>query len=347
LQRLGAGWSVLLGLALIHCGGSPTPTPTTPTPPASTPTAPAPPPPAGTLSGTVIDTLSERGLGGVAINVDGVGLATSGADGTFTVPATPPEQVRVTTLSSASTIQRTTHLRAPGPAATLSLIPASFDLAAYDQMARATGGTLHRWTAAPRVVVQTRALQFTNISDTDYTAIASAMTDSDVTDLMADLTWALPQLTGNTFTTFADQQRETAAEGDRVHVSRTGLIVVARYDGLTSATGYWGYTRWAWNAAGEMQAGIVMLDRSFETSGSRFRRSLRAHEFGHALGYNHVTLRTSVMNTDARTEPNAFDKDAARIAFQRPPLNRTPDIDPDPFTGNLRALTQLVWSGDR
>ena len=173
------------------------------------------------------------------------------------------------------------------------------------------------------------------------------MSDGEVSDLLADLRWALPQLTGNTFTAFADEQPESAAEGERVRVSRTGLIVVARYDGLTSATGYWGYTRWAWNGAGELQAGIVMLDRGFETSGSQYRRSLRAHEFGHALGYTHVSARNSVMNPDARTEPNAFDKDGAKIAFQRPPLNRSPDIDPDPFTGNLRALAQLFWAGDR
>jgi hypothetical protein len=163
--------------------------------------------------------------------------------------------------------------------------------------------------------------------------------------LLADLTWALPQLTGNAFFAFAEQQIETAAEGDRVRVSRPGLIVAARYEGLTAGTTFWGYTRWGWNGAGEMQAGIIMLDRGFETSGSIFRRSLRAHEFGHALGYNHVSGRESVMNPAARIEPNAFDRSGAKIAFLRPPLNRTPDIDPDPFTTNLRAFTGLTWLG--
>jgi hypothetical protein len=37
----------------------------------------------------------------------------------------------------------------------------------------------------------------------------------------------------------------------------------------------------------------------------------------------------------ATIEPNAFDRDGAKFAFQRPPLNRSPDIDPDPFTGNF------------
>ena len=54
------------------------------------------------------------------------------------------------------------------------------------------------------------------------------------------------------------------------------------------------------------------------------------------------------MNQTARLEPNSFDRDAAKFAFQRPPLNRSPDIDPEPFTGNLRALTsQVSWSAAR
>ena len=199
-------------------------------------------------------------------------------------------------------------------------MPTSLDLVAFDQMFR-SGGVLHRWTSPPRVVVQNRVLQFTNITDIDYTALPTVMPDTDATSILSDLTWALPQLTGNSFAQFADQQRETASEGDRVRVSRPGLVVVARYEGLTTATGYWGYTRWSWNGAGEMTAAIIMIDRGFDTSTSPFKRSLRAHEFGHALGYNHVTGRASVMNQAATIEPNAFDRDAAKFAFQRPPLN--------------------------
>jgi hypothetical protein len=91
-------------------------------------------------------------------------------------------------------------------------------------------------------------------------------------------------------------------------MQRLGSIVVARYEGLTAATTFWGYTRWAWNGAGEMQGGIVMLDRGFDESDSQYKRSLRTHELGHALGYQHVFALTSVMNSNARTEPNAFDR---------------------------------------
>jgi hypothetical protein len=294
-----------------------------------------------------VDAISDRPLSGATIRIDGVGEAVTTVTGSFHLDAGDPQSVRGVNVSSSLTVERATRLRVPGPDVTLSLMPTSLDLVAFDQMFR-SGGVLHRWTSPPRVVVQNRVLQFTNITDIDYTALPTVMPDTDATSILSDLTWALPQLTGNSFAQFADQQRETASEGDRVRVSRPGLVVVARYEGLTTATGYWGYTRWSWNGAGEMTAAIIMIDRGFDTSTSPFKRSLRAHEFGHALGYNHVTGRASVMNQAATIEPNAFDRDAAKFAFQRPPLNRTPDTDPDPFTGNLRALTsQIYWAGDR
>jgi hypothetical protein len=302
-----------------------------------------PPPPQPTMTGTAIDGVSDRPLSGVLVHIDGVGDFTTGADGAFGIVAADPEQVRSVTITSPSTLDRRTHLRVPGPPATLSLIPRSIDLVAFDQMFRGNGA-LMRWTSAPSLVLQARVLQFTNVDDTEYTATTELMTDAELDALAADLVWALPQLTGNNFTAFAGEQRESAAPGDRVRVTRPGQIVVARYTGLQTATTFAGYGRWQ-TSGGEVRAGVVMLDDGFENSGSPFRRTLRAHELGHSLGYNHVTARDSVMNTSARFEPNAFDKAGAKLAFLRPPLNQSPDIDPDPFTPNLRAFFEGIWRG--
>ena len=297
------------------------------------------------MSGRVVNGLSDQGLPGANIRIGGVGEATSASDGSFSIVASGPEQNRTVTITAASTIDRVTWLRVPGPSATVTLMPTAIDLAAFDQMFRSDGGVLHRWTSAPRVIVQRRALQFTNTGAIEYAATTYVMSDVEVSDLMAHLTSDLPQLTGDTFSGFAEERVETAAEGDLVSVTRPGWIVVARYDGLTTATTFWGYTRWAWNSAGETRAASVMFDGTFERSTSPYRRSLHAHELGHALGYNHVSVRPSVMNISARLDVSAWDRDGARLAFLRRPLSQSPDVDPAPYTINALRSGQLFWSG--
>jgi hypothetical protein len=301
-------------------------------------------PPGAGITGFAVDGLTDRVLPGVLVRIDGLGETTTGTDGRFTFPSADAEQARPVTMMSSAVVERVTRLRVPGPDATLSLMPASLDLGAFNQMFRGAG-ELHRWTDAPRLVVQRRALQFTDVSAASYKALESVMSEEEVAGLIADLQWALPQLTGDRFHAFAGHEVELAAEGADVAVSRPGAILVARYVGLTTGTTFWGYGRWSWNSLGELQAGILKIDHGFDTSGSPFRRSLRAHELGHTLGYRHVTLRDSVMQSHARTEPNQFDRDGARLAFQRPPGNRPPDIDPDPFVGNFAS--QIFWAGSR
>ncbi len=296
------------------------------------------------VSGRAIDVLSGAPLPGVVVRIDGGAEATTSTDGTFTVTGAAGGTQRVS-LSSDATVARQTQVRVPGDVPTLTLIPRSLDLHSFDEMLRARGG-LHRWVTAPRLIIERRVLAFTNTTDMSYVATEHVMSDADASALAADLAWALPQLTGGTFPAFASVDIQTAAEGAAVSISQSGAIVVARFEGLESAIAAWGYGRWAWNAAGEVQMGAIMLDRAFDTSSSPHRRSLRAHELGHALGYDHVSGSHSAMNASGRIEPTSFDMDATTIAFRRTPLNQSPDIDPDPVTVNRAKSTRgVVWGG--
>jgi hypothetical protein len=234
-------------------------------------------------------------------------------------------------------------VRVPGVDTTLSLMPSSFNLAAFNDTFR-SGGVLRRWVSGPRLVVEQRVLQFTSVNDEQFVGTAAMMSDTDARDLVADLTWALPQLTGGRWSSFADVRFETAVAGATVPIVHAGVVFVARYQGLSSASSFNGYTRWWWNGGGELLQAAMMLDNNFETSGSPFRRSLRSHELGHAMSYTHVTALTSVMNSNGRVEPTAFDRDGARFVFQRPPLNRAPDIDPDPHSVNRVAGAAGIFS---
>jgi hypothetical protein len=231
-------------------------------------------------------------------------------------------------VRGAGVVERETTVSAPAPGRlTLSLIPATFDLGAFDQMMRASNERLQRWTTRPALVVLGSVMSYRGGSSQTYSATSEQVPDADVTAMVAHLQEGLSLLTGGTYTTFASVDVERPASGARVSVARDGTIVVGRYTGIVTLAGTIGLGTWAEEPDGSVDGGIMLLDRDFDRDDSR-RRLLRIHELGHALGYQHVTSRASIMNPSIGPEPTEFDRGAAAIAFQRPPGNRSPDVDP-------------------
>jgi len=286
-------------------------------------------------NGRIVDAMTRAGLGNITITGEGGVMTTSDGSGAFQLSVTTGASTpQLFFFNGPGVMERQTHLRVPGADAEISLIPASFDLTAFDQMFR--GPLLRRWTFAPPLLVEQRVLQFTDANMAAGTAIADAMSDEEADSLIGDFEWALPQMTGGKFNGFGGLDRQTAAIGTTVPLLNSGVITVAWVKGLTAATGFWGYGRWLNESDGTVVGGLVMLDVDFQRSGSAFLRSLRTHELGHALGYDHVTARPSVMNAAARLEPLPLDLDACAVAFERRPGNRSPDID-----GDLVSLNRL------
>ena len=216
---------------------------------------------------------------------------------------------------------------------------------AVDEMLLGAHSKALRWDRVPELVVLMPVMQYEKVRGTQYRATAEQLTAEEADALAADLTDALSVLTDGVFKGFAAIRRETPTPGDTVNVMRPGQIVVARYQGVRDQLATIGFGGRS-TRKDVIRAGSIILDNDFDRT-SPTRRLLRTHELGHALGYNHVTVRDSVMNSHARFEPNAFDRDGSRFAFLRPPQNRTPDIDPDPFSLNLRIPSPPVWNGAR
>lgn len=321
-----------------------------PTTPGTSPSPNIPPPSGHIVTGTAVSALTEAAAASITISAGSTPVALTAGDGTFTAGFSTGGNNRIT-LSGAGFVTRETGIQAPSLALRLSLIPAEFNLAAFNQMFRHTSGPagpmLARWKSPPGLLIERRVLQFTDLNAASYAALTEIISAGDVATLVTDLTDGYAQLTDGKLGTFTSVTSQTTASGGAVAVSNPGRIVVTRVEGLTAATQFWGYARWSTTPDGEVTRGFIMVDAAFARSGSPFKRSLHMHELGHTLGCQHVSGIASVMNSNAQTTPNAFDQGAARIAMLRPVGNRAPDIDPagHAATTASRASALPRWHG--
>lgn len=190
------------------------------------------------------------------------------------------------------------------------------DARALQEMFGSAAGP-QRWRQPPNLMILASVMEYQPGGDVEYVATAERLSDADIAELVRDLTDGLGVLTANTFERFSSVSTEVVAPGARVRVSRTNQIVAARFDGLRRSVKTIGFGGRRARKDGSITAGAILLDSEFDRTNTR-RRLLRTHELGHALGYNHVHSRTSIMNPRVGAEPNDFDHEATRIAFRAP-----------------------------
>ena len=337
MQRKACAWKIVSAFALFAaaCGGSPT--------------GPSGDGAAHILRGQTVIATDGRSASSVSVQIGRERAVTSDAEGNFQVDVDgAPSYLAV--LASSQTVERRTTIRGAGAdRVKLSLIPASFDLAAFDEMFRDGTSGLRRWTAAPRLVIVATVMNYSTSFSSDFPATSEQLTDEEVSTMTAHLTEGLALMTGGTFNSFASVEIERPSSGTRVSTRRAGTIVVGRYNGVVSMAQTIGFGQWATEADGTVTAGAIYLDRDFDRNDGR-RRLLRIHELAHALGAQHVTSRTSIMNPSIGPEPTDFDRAAAVIAFQRMPGNRAPDTDPESasrpvFGGSSRWYSSVQSKG--
>lgn len=304
------------------------------------PTEPASAGGAGNLLGQTVIALDGSAAAGVSVQVGARRPVTSDANGHFEIEVGNPGTYQ-TTIRGEAIVERQTSLFGPtAERAKLSLIPAGFDLAAFDEMFRTSNGRLTRWTSRPSLVLLASVMAYRNGGGREFEATGEQLREDEVEEMKAHLTEGLALLTGNTFTAFQSITVERPSAGTRVDVMRQGQIVVGRYEGIVTFVNTIGYGQWSELSNGTVVGGSMFLDRDFDRDDAR-RRLLRIHELGHALGSLHVESRTSIMNPSIGPEPTDFDRAAAIIAFQRPPGNRAPDIDPT--TSGAPGVTTGEW----
>ena len=295
------------------------------------------------VMGQVTDALSGAGVPGVTIRVPEVFEATSDAGGQFGLDAEALDGRYRVVASGAAVVAHEPTLVFPGGPALLPLIPATFNMVAFDEMVRQFGGVavVKRWIAAPVLIVEMSLLdREMSIDPSGFpkeSVIASEQQQSEaaVAALIDNLTRALPLLTGGRFPGFSSIERVTTPAGFPVLLDRLGAITVVRYPSPVVPCS--GYGAFAYFNDFEAAFGRVFLPTCSDAS-------LAAHELGHALGYGHVTAVPSVMKAVVTGYVTEFDRQATTIAYQRPLGNRAPDADPEAFTVNepLRARARGI-----
>jgi hypothetical protein len=293
--------------------------------------SPTEPSPGGTnstvLQGQTVSAVDGTPMANLSVRIGTRNAVTSDSSGFFQVDVGDPATHRVT-VNGGSVVERETRINGPGNGRTrVSVIPAAFDLKAFDEMFRTSNARLQRWTSRPSLVILASVMEYRNQSGQTFSATDEQLSDDEVAQLRAHLTEGLALLSGNAYTSFASVQVERPAGGARVETLRTGQVVVGRYNGIVTWARTIGYGLWSELSDGTIAGGAMYLDREFDRDDNR-RRLLRIHELGHALGYQHVESRTSIMNPSIGPEPTDFDRAGALIAFERPVGNRSPDIDP-------------------
>ncbi len=289
------------------------------------------------------DVLSGAAVVGASVSGSGLTSGTTDSSGSLTLTTTTSSTYGID-ISTPSYVTRSTLLKIPGAEASVSLIANSFDLTAFNQMFRAQG--LQRWTSVPALRIISNVVEFNQAGPT-YTVTGQALTAAELASITADLSYGLPLLTGSVFQTFSSITTLPISSGT-VTLLVEGSITFARCSGLAAARNSAGYGQWQFRTDDVVTGGMLCIDRDFDLSESAVGRGVRLHELGHALGYQHVLRATKdkvLMNPSIEINDVApWDRDAARIAFQRPTGNRAPDHDPSSYSTN--SMTRRVMSID-
>lgn len=230
-------------------------------------------------------------------------------------PARLPGVMQFDAVAAISPV-RDSPLRLSPPVAP-QMVSSEAGPAALDEMLRDASGQHQQWPTTPELVVLTSVMKYKTGEAREYVATSELVSAEDTQSLVADLTLALRQLTNDAFVHFATVRYETVPPGSSVNIARPKQIVVGRYKGLHAMAQTLGFGGRSARRDGAITSGAIVLDNEFDRT-SELRRLLRTHELGHALGYNHVKSRVSIMNPRIGPELTDFDRQVVMLAFRRP-----------------------------
>jgi hypothetical protein len=296
--------AALLGAALIGCsggGGGPAGPQTTSSEGAAS----------IEFQGQVSDQQTGASLTGIRASASGASTWTDAA-GRFRIAAARGAEL---TLSGPGYYERVTML--DGASGSFSLVPRSFDMAAFNDVARDNSPGTLRWLSSPAVYVDVRAHSFA----------AGESVPAEWVEQAAELA---PRLIASW--TGGALSASSVTVGSTPPAPRTpGTLVISfdedasRYPSAASA----GSAIASWNREGAIGSATVRLRFSGLTGGAAVfsRQAVLGHEIGHAMGLAHMDGETSSMMAPVVRTPEltASDKAIGALLYDRLPGTQADD----------------------
>jgi hypothetical protein len=290
----------------------------------SPPPGPPPPPPPGgstALAGRIVDQFSGAGVSGLTVSFAGE-TTTTDSSGDFEIPGDPSSSLRDLTIQGGSIHTRSTFARASDDR--WEVIPSSFTIQPFNDVAREYEPRTIRWVQNPKVYIDTTAHNFPGGGPVPQAWIDEA---ADVArDIVQD--WS-----GGTLSATVTVTSSPPSEGT------PGAVVIAfdedpdRYAGPQAV----GLARTFWSSSRAISSVHIWL-RFGGIGDAGVRYAVLAHEIGHGMGMGHMNGSTSsiMKPTISTSDLTTFDRRSGDIVYSRSPGNSSPDTDnQSTFLGEL------------
>lgn len=272
------------------------------------------------LSGRIVDQFTGSGLSGLTVRYDNA-TATTDATGRFSVTGNPTTSLRNLTISGSAVHTRSTLSRTTD--GNWQAIPATFDMDAFNDVAREYEPRTIRWTRNPNVYIDTR-----HVGPDQGAQMATWVNEvrSAVEGYISD--WSGGTVRAASVTVGASPPPEDGPD----------YWIVIRFDDDPShytGSSTVGNAGTSWSFGREILYSTIKLRFSLISGPSNAwqRVGVVGHELGHALGMGHMDGGTaSIMTPRISTSSlSSFDARTGAIVYSRSPGNTAPDNDSATF----------------